>query len=75
MKRVLIALVRFYQRYISPRSGPKCRYIPTWAEYAITAIARFGAVKGGWLAIKRIARCNPWGGHGYDPVPEKKKNK
>ncbi len=72
MKRILIAIVRFYQKYISPRSGPKCRYIPTCSEYAIIAIERFGAVKGGWMAIKRIARCNPWGGHGYDPVPEKK---
>lgn len=72
MKRVLIAIVRFYQTCISPLSGPKCRYLPTCSEYAITAIERFGAIKGGWLAIKRIARCNPWGGHGYDPVPEKK---
>lgn len=72
MKRVLIAIVRFYQKCISPLSGPKCRYLPTCSEYAIIAIERFGAIKGGWLAIKRIARCNPWGGHGYDPVPEKK---
>ena len=75
MKRVFIGMIRWYQRYISPLSGAKCRYLPTCSQYAIEAIERFGAIKGGWLAIKRILRCNPWGGHGYDPVPEKKEKK
>ncbi len=72
MKKVLIGLIRWYQRAISPLTPPSCRYTPTCSAYAIEAIGRFGALKGTWLAIKRIARCHPWGGHGYDPVPEQK---
>ena len=72
MKRLLIAPIRFYQKHISPHFPPTCRFVPTCSSYAIQAIERFGACKGSWLAIKRICRCNPWGGHGYDPVPEKK---
>ena len=71
MKKVLIGLIRWYQRAISPLTPPSCRYTPTCSAYAIEAIGRFGALKGSWLAIKRIVRCHPWGGHGYDPVPEK----
>ena len=74
MKRILIGMIRWYQRYISPLSGAKCRYLPTCSQYAVEAIERFGVIKGGWLAAKRILRCNPWGGHGYDPVPENDKD-
>ena len=73
MKRVLIAVIRWYQRALSPLSPPKCRFVPTCSAYAIEAIERFGALKGGWLALKRVLRCHPWGGHGYDPVPQKEK--
>ena len=75
MKRICIGLVRFYQRHISPLKPSCCRFTPTCSAYAIEAIERFGAFKGTGLAIWRILRCNPWGGHGYDPVPEKKKKK
>ena len=68
MKRVLIALVRFYQRNISP-CRPRCRFIPTCSQYAVEALERYGAVKGSWLAFKRILRCNPFHKGGYDPVP------
>ena len=71
MKRVFIWCIRGYQKYISPHFPPTCRFVPTCSSYAIQAIERFGACKGGWLAVKRICRCNPWGGHGYDPVPER----
>ena len=64
-----IALVRFYQLCISPFTMPSCRFTPTCSEYALQAIRKYGPLKGGWLALKRIAKCHPWGGHGYDPVP------
>ena len=70
MKRILIGLVRFYQRHISPCKKPTCRFEPTCSTYAIQALERFGALKGTWLAARRILRCNPFGGYGYDPVPE-----
>ena len=69
MKRVLIALVRFYQRNISPCRPRCCNYIPTCSQYALEALERYGAVKGSWLAFKRILRCNPFHKGGYDPVP------
>lgn len=72
MKRLLLALVRFYRKYISPCTRPSCRFIPTCSEYALIAIERYGAWKGGWLALKRICRCHPFhrGEHDfYDPVP------
>ncbi|WP_374325523.1 membrane protein insertion efficiency factor YidD [Azonexus sp.] len=69
MKLVLIALVRFYQYAISPLFGRRCRYFPTCSEYTVDAIRKYGAVKGGWLGIKRIFRCHPWHPGGYDPVP------
>ncbi|MBQ3069746.1 MAG: membrane protein insertion efficiency factor YidD [Clostridia bacterium] len=75
MKTLLIKLIRFYQRRISPNTPPACRFTPTCSQYAIEAITRFGALKGTGLAVWRILRCNPWGGHGYDPVPEKKEKK
>ena len=70
MKRILLFLIRFYRRQISPATPPRCRYIPTCSEYAQTAIERYGAVKGGWMAARRIMRCNPMHPGGYDPVPE-----
>ena len=69
MSKVLIILVRFYQHAISPHFPPACRYTPTCSSYAVEALRKYGAIKGGWLALKRISRCHPWGGSGYDPVP------
>lgn len=65
----LIALVRFYQLCISPLLPPSCRYVPTCSQYALEALRKYGPIKGGWLTLKRLARCHPWGGSGYDPVP------
>lgn len=64
------AFIRFYQLVLSPLIGPRCRFQPTCSHYAIEALDRHGALKGGWLTLKRIARCHPWGGFGYDPVPQ-----
>ena len=64
-----IGLIRFYQKCISPLTPPSCRYTPTCSQYAIEAIRKYGVIKGCWLAAKRISRCHPWGGSGYDPVP------
>lgn len=64
-----IGLIRLYQWGLSPLIGPKCRYTPTCSHYALEAVKKHGPLRGCWLAIKRIARCHPWGGHGYDPVP------
>ncbi|MES1219748.1 MAG: membrane protein insertion efficiency factor YidD [Bacteroidota bacterium] len=64
-----ILLIKLYQVIISPLLGPKCRYTPTCSQYGIEALKKYGIFKGSWLTIKRIARCHPWGGHGYDPVP------
>ena len=69
MKRVLLALVRFYRRAISPFRPPCCRYTPTCSQYALEAIEKYGALKGGWMAFRRILRCNPFHKGGYDPVP------
>ena len=69
LKRLLILPIRFYQRSISPLFPPACRFTPSCSQYAIEAIDKHGPVKGLWLAIKRISRCHPWGGSGYDPVP------
>lgn len=68
--RFLLALIRFYQRGLSPLLPPACRYQPTCSEYAAQAVQRFGALRGSWLAARRLLRCHPWGGSGYDPVPE-----
>ena len=65
----LIALIRVYQWGISPLLGPKCRYTPTCSQYAVEALKKHGLLKGSWLAIRRVARCHPWGGAGFDPVP------
>ena len=64
-----ILLIRIYQNLISPILPNACRYTPTCSQYGIEAIKKHGAFKGGWLTLKRIASCNPWGGHGHDPVP------
>ncbi len=72
MKKLVLALIRFYQKNISPLTKPSCRYIPTCSQYALEAVEKYGAGKGSWLAIKRISRCHPFhrGEHDYyDPVP------
>ena len=73
LRRVIIALlilpVKFYQWFISPIIGQSCRYTPTCSAYTIEALKKHGPFKGLWLSIKRILSCNPWGGHGHDPVP------
>lgn len=67
---VLLCLpIRFYQQCISPLTPPACRFTPTCSEYARQAIMKHGPLKGLWLAVRRILRCHPWGGSGYDPVP------
>ncbi len=71
MKKLLIALIKFYQVFISPLCPGVCRYRPTCSQYMIEAVKVHGAVKGTWLGIKRLCRCHPWGGSGYDPVPAK----
>jgi len=65
----IIAMIKVYQWIISPLIGPKCRYTPTCSQYSIQALQKHGLAKGIWLTIKRVGRCHPWGGHGYDPVP------
>jgi putative membrane protein insertion efficiency factor len=73
MKKILslpfILLVRVYQYLISPLLPTTCRYTPSCSSYTIEALKKYGPVKGGWLGIKRIVSCHPWGGHGHDPVP------
>ncbi|MDR1865210.1 MAG: membrane protein insertion efficiency factor YidD [Bacteroidales bacterium] len=69
VRHILIALVKFYRYGISPLTSASCRYTPTCSQYAIEALQKYGTLKGGWLALKRILRCHPWGGSGYDPVP------
>lgn len=67
---VLIGFIRFYRAAISPWTPASCRYTPTCSSYAMEAIERHGPGRGTWLALGRLSRCHPWGGHGYDPVPE-----
>lgn len=64
-----IMLIKLYQWIISPWLGQKCRYTPTCSHYAVEALKKYGPVKGLWLTIRRVSKCHPWGGHGYDPVP------
>ncbi|WP_394342454.1 membrane protein insertion efficiency factor YidD [Mucilaginibacter limnophilus] len=66
---IFLLLIRIYQYFISPLTGAACRYTPTCSQYGAEAIKKHGVFKGGWLTLKRIARCHPWGGHGHDPVP------
>lgn len=75
MKKFFIRLILFYQKHISSRTSPKCRFIPTCSSYAIEAIERFGSFKGGFLSLYRFLRCNPFCKAGYDPVPERIKRK
>ena len=67
--RLLTAPIRFYRHYISTLTPPACRFTPTCSQYAIEAIEKHGPVRGLWLALRRLLRCHPWGGSGYDPVP------
>ncbi|WP_202081569.1 membrane protein insertion efficiency factor YidD [Caldalkalibacillus salinus] len=69
MRRILIGLILFYQKYISPLTPPTCRFAPTCSHYAYEAITKHGAAKGGYLAIKRILKCHPFHRGGFDPVP------
>jgi hypothetical protein len=69
MKQMLLALIRGYQYAISPLLGRNCRYFPTCSEYAAEAVTKYGAIRGGWLGVKRVCRCHPWHPGGYDPVP------
>ena len=64
-----VKLIRLYQITLSPYMGRQCRYTPTCSNYALEALQKHGLLRGGWLAFKRILRCAPWGGSGYDPVP------
>ncbi len=70
IKRGVLALIRFYQRVISPLFPPTCRFTPTCSHYGYEAIERYGIIRGGWLAVKRLARCHPFNPGGYDPVPD-----
>jgi uncharacterized protein len=66
---VAALLIRAYRRFISPAFPPSCRFTPTCSAYALTSIERYGLIRGGWLAVKRISRCHPWNPGGNDPVP------
>jgi uncharacterized protein len=66
---ILRAAIRAYQLLLSPLLGPTCRYLPTCSDYTSEAIATHGPLHGSWLGVRRLCRCHPWGGHGYDPVP------
>ena len=70
MRALLISFVRLYQLTLSPFVGFNCRYHPTCSAYAVEAIETHGALRGGWLTLRRLLRCHPWGGSGYDPVPD-----
>ena len=69
MTRILLVLVRAYQRFVSPYTPPSCRFYPSCSTYAVDAIARYGAWRGGYLAVRRLLRCHPFRAGGYDPVP------
>jgi putative membrane protein insertion efficiency factor len=74
LKKIFLAIIRFYQVIISPLKPPTCRFYPTCSHYGLEAVQRFGALKGGWLTIKRILKCHPFHPGGLDPVPEKDTN-
>lgn len=69
MKKVMLSMLKFYRKYISPLKPSSCIYIPTCSEYAVQAVEKYGTLKGGWLAVKRVLRCNPFFKGGHDPVP------
>jgi len=69
LKKLFLFLIRFYQRNISPLKQPCCRFIPTCSQYALEAVEKYGALKGSWLALRRLLRCHPLCKGGYDPVP------
>jgi putative membrane protein insertion efficiency factor len=69
VRKIVTLPIRAYQLLISPLFGPTCRFSPTCSAYAITSVERYGVLKGGWMAIKRVGRCHPWNPGGYDPVP------
>ncbi|MCQ2361246.1 MAG: membrane protein insertion efficiency factor YidD [Paludibacteraceae bacterium] len=69
IRKIFLLPVYFYRSCISPLTPPSCRYTPTCSQYMIEAVQKYGIFKGGWLGLKRLARCHPWGGSGYDPVP------
>jgi len=73
LKKIFILPIRLYQVSISPLLGTHCRHVPSCSQYAVEAIQEWGVLKGIWLGTKRIARCHPWGTHGYDPVPKRGK--
>ena len=75
MKKLMIKAIRFYQRKVSPLFPPRCRYYPTCSQYALEAVERFGVIKGSFLSVLRLLRCNPLFPGGYDPVPRKKEKK
>jgi len=68
---ILVIPIKAYQLILSPFFGPSCRFQPTCSTYAIDALRKHGVIQGVWLTIKRLVKCNPWGGRGFDPVPEK----
>lgn len=68
--RALIVVINGYRLVISPWIGPRCRFLPTCSDYALDALAQYGAIRGGWLTVRRLARCHPFGGSGFDPVPD-----
>tara|TARA_E500000331_G_C16693066_1_gene470560 strand:+ start:178 stop:420 length:243 start_codon:yes stop_codon:yes gene_type:complete len=71
---IVVIPIKAYQLILSPLFGPSCRFQPTCSTYAIEALKKHGLIQGLWLTIKRLVKCNPWGGQGFDPVPEKKNN-
>lgn len=75
MKYLFLGIIRLYQKFISPLKPPSCRFYPTCSQYGMEAIGRFGAIKGGYLTIKRIIKCQPFHSGGFDPVPEKRKRR
>lgn len=75
MKKILLLLIKFYQKAISPLTPPTCRFHPTCSQYGFEAIETHGALKGTWLAVRRISKCHPFHEGGFDPVPEKKKKR